>query len=179
MKHLALAVLLIACGKKADAPAEGSAEAAPAKSKAAPAKTKPGADSTGPGLHIQAVVPEFSGTYDKAFALAANDAEPLQLAFVRDCPSLVCTDNAFEAESVTKKCPNAFVAYARLQGEDPKPGHHRATFELASAGGTSTLEHVHLEIDSIDADHVKGSADLSKTDSKITGSFDALVCGRM
>lgn len=177
MKHLALAVLLIACGKKADAPAEGSAEAAPAKSKPAPAKAKP--TSGGPGLQIQAVVPEFSGTYDKAFALAANDAEPLQLAFVRDCPSLVCTDNAFEAESVTKKCPNAFVAYARLKGEDPKPGHHRATFELASAGGTSTLEHVHLEIDSIDNEHVTGSAELSKTDSKITGSFDALICGRM
>ncbi|HEY0251681.1 MAG TPA: hypothetical protein VGC41_09150 [Kofleriaceae bacterium] len=171
MKHLALILLVVACGKKADSPAEGSAEAAPSKK-------KPAAAASGPGLHIEAVVPAFSGTYDKAFALAANDQEPLQLAFVRDCPALACTDNAFEVESVTKKCPNAFVAYASLRGEDPKPGHHRSDFNLASGSGTSTLEHVHLEIDSIDADHVKGSAELSKTDSKVSGSFDATVCGR-
>ncbi|MFT3692168.1 MAG: hypothetical protein QM831_03440 [Kofleriaceae bacterium] len=179
MKYVALILLAMACGKKADAPsAEGLAEAAPSKSKKD--KDKPATPSSGgPGLHIEAVVPEFSGTYDKAFALAANDSEPLQLAFVRDCPALACTDNAFEAESVTKKCPKAFVAYASLKGEDPKPGHHRSDFNLASASGTSQLEHVHLEIDSIDADHVKGSAELSKTDSKISGSFDATVCGRM
>ena len=176
---VALAVLACACGKKADAPAtEGSGKAARTGGSGDGADTPP----PGPGLTVKHTVDEFSGTYDKVFAKLANDAEPTTIAFVRGCPAVVCTDNVFEIEALAAKCPKAYLALAVIQGQAPKPGHHRSDLKFAGPAAqpaTAVLEHVRLEVSAIGPDGVAGEAIQKTTESSVAGMFNAEICGRM
>ncbi|MEO8845154.1 MAG: hypothetical protein ABI591_24760 [Kofleriaceae bacterium] len=183
MKQLALALLLItACSKKSETPATAGSGSGAGSSKAAAGGSGEGAAPAGPGLTVKHSVGEFSGSYDKVFAKLANDAEGTTIAFVRGCPSVVCTDNVFELESLAAKCPKAYLALATIQGQDPQPGPHRSDLTFAGPAeksSTAVLEHVRLEISAIGPDGVAGEAFQTTTESSVSGTFKAEICGRM
>ncbi|HEX7704225.1 MAG TPA: hypothetical protein VF403_25960 [Kofleriaceae bacterium] len=186
MNHVALALLIVAaaCGKKSDAPATESSGSGSSKAASRVGGSGEGADTPppGPGLTVKHTVDEFSGTYDKVFAKLANDAEGTTIAFVRGCPNVVCTDNVFEIEALAAKCPKAYLALATIQGQDPKPGHHRSDLTFAGPAeksSTAVLEHVRLEISAIGPDGIAGEAIQKTTESSVAGTFKAEICGRM
>jgi len=191
---LAIALVLAGgCGKKKDAgPTEGSG-AAPTRGTSGTSGTKGSATSgsgagaesppAGPGISITSSInPEIAGTYDKAFAKLGNADEATTIVFVRGCPALVCTDNVFELESIAVKCPKAYLATAALAAKSPKPGDHMADVVVAGPAeksSTITLAQVDLTLTAIGQDGVAGSAAQSTTESKVSGSFNAEICGRM
>ena len=168
--------LASACGKKASESGTGSGSGSGLTAetdKAAP---------TGPGITVTHSVAEFSGSYDKVFGKLANADEPTTIAFVRGCPSIACTDNVFEIESIAAKCPKAYLALATVKGQDPKPGSHHAAVTFAGPAekpSTATLEHVKLEISAISQDGIEGEAVQKTTESSVAGKFKAEICGRM
>jgi len=173
-------VLAFGCAKKDAAKADQGS----AKGSAQATGSGEGADTPppGPGLTVKHSVPEFSGAYDKAFGKLANNDEPTTIAFVRDCPALVCTDNVFEIESIANKCPKAYLAIATLPGPESKSGHRHSDILFsgpAEKAMTATLEHVKLEITDIGPDGIAGSASQKTTESSVSGSFKAEICGRM
>jgi hypothetical protein len=182
MRWLAIALVLAsACGKKAAQESSGSASASGSASTAT-AKSDDKAAPTGPGITVTHSVAEFSGSYDKVFGKLANADEPTTIAFVRGCPTVVCTDNVFEIESLAAKCPKAYLAIATIMGQDPKPGHHHSDVTFsgpAEKPSTGTLEHVRLEITAISQDGIEGEAVQKTTESSVAGTFKAEICGRM
>jgi hypothetical protein len=182
---LVLVVVLVGCGKKDAAKADdnGSA-AAPHKGSGQATGSGEGADTpaAGPGITVAHSVPEFSGTYDKAFGKLANADEPTTIAFVRGCPAIACADNVFEIESIAAKCPKAYLAIATIPGGESKPGHRHSDVLFsgpAEKPATATLEHVKLEITDLGPDGIAGSASQKTTESSVSGTFKAEICGRM
>ncbi len=180
---LAIALVLAGgCGKKKEA---GSMEGAAPTKGSATSGSGAGAASppTGPGVSITSSTnPEFAGTYDKAFAKLGNADEATTIVFVRGCPSLVCSDNVFEIEAIAAKCPKAYLATAALAAKNPKPGDHMADVVIAGPAeksSTITLPQVDLTLTQVGQDGVAGSAAQSTTESKVSGSFSAEICGRM
>lgn len=185
---LAIAFVLTgACGKKKDAgPTEGSAPVTSGTSGTFGTSGTKGSATSAlavPGVSISTSVnPEFAGTYDKAFAKLGNADEATTIAFVRGCPALLCTDNVFEIESIAAKCPKAYLATAALAVKNPKPGDHMSDVVVAGPAersSTLTLARVDLTLTDVGQDGVAGSASQSTTESKVSGSFKAEICGRM
>lgn len=171
-----LASLGSGCGKKQEAAATAGSAVVPITGSAAAVPL------TGPGVTITSSQnPEVAGTYDRAFAKLANADEPTTIVFVRGCPALACTDNVFEIEAIAAKCPKAFLATAKLEGKTPKPGDHMANVVVAGPAdkaSTVTLEQVDLGLTAIGPDGVAGSATQKTTESVVSGSFTAEICGR-
>jgi hypothetical protein len=181
IRFIAIAVLLVACGKKADAPAGAGSGKGPASRTGG---SGDGADTPppGPGMTVKHTVDDFSGTYDRVFAKLPNDAEGTTIAFVRGCPAIACTDNVFEIEGLAAKCPKAYIAIAKIDGQDPKPG--KFYYDMTFAGpaekvATATLEKVRLAISAIGPDGVAGEISQKTTESSVSGTFKAEICGRM
>ena len=172
------------CGKKDAAKADDNGSAAPKKGSGQATGSGEGADTPapGPGITVAHTVPEFSGTYDKVFGKLANADEPTTIAFVRGCPAIVCTDNVFEIESIAQKCPKAYLAIATIPAGESKPGHRHSDVLFsgpAEKPATATLEHVKLELTDLGPDGIAGSASQKTTESSVSGSFKAEICGRM
>jgi hypothetical protein len=178
-------VAALGCGKKDAAPkGEGSA------AKAGGSGQGEGTPPAGPGLTVVHSVGEFSGTYDKAFGKLASGDDPTTLAFVRGCPALACADNVFEIESIGTKCPKAYLALVTLKSDgEPKPGRHDREVTFASSGASSgagpgakastvTLDKVRFEITDIGPDGIAGTASQKTTESSVSGTFKAEICGR-
>jgi hypothetical protein len=183
MRWLAIALVLAsACGKKKAEESSGSASGSASGSGSTDTTKTDKAAPTGPGITVTHSVPELSGSYDKVFGKLANADEPTTIAFVRGCPSVACTDNVFEVESLAAKCPKAYLAIATIKGQDPKPGTHHSDMVFsgpAEKPSTGTLEHVRLEISAISQDGIEGEAVHKTTDSSVAGKFKAEICGRM
>lgn len=182
--RLALVALVLAfgCGKQDAGKAGQGSAATQGSARATGSGEGAGTPAPGPGLTVSHTVPEFSGTYDKVFGKLANSDEPTTLAFVRGCPALACADNVFEIESIANKCPKAYLALATLPAGESKPGHRHS--DLAFSGpaekpATATLEHVRLEITDLGPDGIAGTASQKTTESSVSGSFKAEICGRM
>ncbi|HEY6036989.1 MAG TPA: hypothetical protein VIV58_22070 [Kofleriaceae bacterium] len=175
-------VLALGCGKKDAAKADQGSAAAKGSGQATGSGEGADTPAAGPGLTVAHTVPEFSGTYDKAFGKLANTDEPTTIAFVRGCPALACTDNVFEIESIAAKCPKAYLAIATIPAGESKPGHRHSDMLFsgpAEKPATATLEHVKLEITDIGPDGIAGSAKQKTTESSVSGTFKAEICGRM
>jgi len=134
----------------------------------------------GGGLAItDALIPEFSGRYDKAFARLRGDDNQVVVAFVRGCPALTCATGPWEVEKVAHQCPNAYVATATVAGSEPDTFH----LDLKLAGpahhaSTGTIEQVELVLTAVGNDGVAGSVSVQNTDATVSGSFKAEVCPR-
>lgn len=166
------AVLAFACSKKSSSPAEESKPAPPA---AGPGAVAPPAAPSGNGLQVKHVIPDFTGTYDAAFA----QLKPTEtvIAFVRDCPKLTCEVGAWEAEQVKAVCPKAYLATLHVPGQ----AAGRFKLDLGFAGpadniATGTLEAVSVELTAVGQDGVEGSVTQRTTESSVTGQFKAQVC---